>query len=56
MVDSLGAVWSPDFDAYAEGRMDLSQVRCALCEKSPCVCPPFGTPEYMALIKRRHSR
>ncbi|MEX5634939.1 hypothetical protein [Parafrankia sp. FMc2] len=55
-VNALGAVWSPDFDAYAEGRLGASQVRCALCTSAPCACPEFGTPEYFELIDRRHGR
>lgn len=56
VLDQLGAKWSPDFDAYASGEMDLSKVQCALCEKNPCECPEFGTDEYFALIDRRHGR
>ena len=55
-VNDLDAKWSPDFDAYASGRLDASSVRCALCEQAPCQCPPFGTPEYLALLNRRHGR
>ena len=28
----------------------------ALCQHAPCDCPPFGTPEYFALIDARHGR
>lgn len=52
-VDRLGAQWSEDFDRYAAGG---SGVRCALCQHSPCDCPPFGTPAYFALLERRHGR
>lgn len=45
---------SPDLDAYAAGEIDVSQVRCALCANAPCHCPEFGTPQYFALIDRRH--
>ncbi len=55
-VNQLGAVWSPDFDAYASGQLDISRVRCALCQHAPCDCPPFGTPGYFALIDLRHGR
>lgn len=55
-LDALGAVWSPDFDAYASGQLDASRVRCALCRHAPCDCPPFGTPEYFALLDRVHGR
>lgn len=53
---ALGAVWSPDFDAYGSGQLDASRVRCVLCTHAPCDCPPFGTPEYMALVDRLHGR
>ncbi|AVT39143.1 hypothetical protein [Plantactinospora sp. BB1] len=56
LLDSLGAIWSPDLDAYAAGRIDASQIRCVLCQHAPCDCPPFGSPEYMALIDKRHHR
>ena len=55
-LDALGAVWSDDFDAYASGELDISQVHCALCQCAPCRCPAFGTPEYFALIDFRHGR
>ncbi|WP_344613374.1 hypothetical protein, partial [Dactylosporangium salmoneum] len=51
-LNELGAVWSPDFDAYAEGRMPHGLVRCVLCGKAPCECPPFGSPEYLELVNR----
>jgi len=38
ILDSLGATWSPDLDAYASGELDVSQVRCALCRHAPCTC------------------
>ena len=53
-VDALGAVRSPDFDAYAAGRLDVAQVRCVLCGHAPCDCPPFGTPAYLAAVNRLH--
>jgi len=56
ILAALGAVWSPDFDAYASGQLDGSAVRCVLCGHSPCDCPPFGTPGYFALIDRLHGR
>ncbi|MEU8271229.1 hypothetical protein AB0B89_29230 [Sphaerisporangium sp. NPDC049002] len=52
----LSVKLSPDFDAYASGEMDASQIRCALCTNAPCQCPEFGTPDYFELIDRRHSR
>ncbi|MET8864693.1 hypothetical protein ABZW11_17285 [Nonomuraea sp. NPDC004580] len=54
LLDQLGAKWSPDFDAYAAG--ETSSPRCVLCTKSPCTCPEFGTPEYLALLDKRHGR
>ena len=54
IVNRLGAKWSPDFDAYASGQLDISQVRCVLCGQAPCQCPPFMSDEYVALIKRVH--
>jgi hypothetical protein len=56
ILDRLGAKWSPDFEAYAAGEIDASQVRCVLCERAPCSCPEFGTAEYLKLIDRRHGR
>ena len=53
---ALGAVWSPDLGAYASGQLDASAVRCVLCGHAPCGCPPFGTPEYLALMDRLHGR
>jgi hypothetical protein len=56
ILDELGALWSPDFGAYASGQLPADQVRCVLCLTAPCGCPPFGSPEYMALIDARHGR
>ena len=56
VLDRLGAVWSPDFSAYASGQLDASQARCLLCGHVPCDCPPFGTPGYLALVDRLHGR
>lgn len=55
-VNTLGAQWSEDFDAYAFGQLSADRVRCVLCRTAPCSCPPFGTPEYLALIDRLHGR
>jgi len=54
IVNRLGARWSPDFGSYASSQLDISQVRCALCEMAPCQCPPFMSDEYVALVKRLH--
>lgn len=56
VVNALGAVWSPDMDAYLAGEIDAGEMRCALCQHKPCQCPPFGTPEYLLLVERRHGR
>jgi hypothetical protein len=56
VLDQLGAKWSPDMDDFVSGKIDLSQMRCALCTENPCVCPEFGTPEYFALIDKRHGK
>jgi hypothetical protein len=56
VLDALDVVWSPDFAAYASGQLPASAVRCVLCGHAPCDCPPFGTPEYMALTDRLHGR
>lgn len=55
-LNSLGAKWSPDFEAYASGELDASQCRCVLCQTAPCTCPEFDTPEYHALVNRVHGR
>ena len=34
---------SPDFDAYAAGELDASQIRCVLCSTAPCSCEPCDT-------------
>lgn len=56
MLDQLGAKWSPDIDDFLDGKIDLAQMRCALCQQKPCKCPEFGTPEYLALLDKRHGR
>jgi hypothetical protein len=38
ILTALGAKWSPDFDAYASGQLDISRVRCVLCGRAPCEC------------------
>ena len=55
-VNALGAIWADDFDAYASGEIGAGQLRCVLCEQKPCQCPPFGTPEYLALVDKRHGK
>lgn len=55
-VNALGAVWSPDMDAFVAGEINAGQMRCALCQHQPCQCPPFGSPEYFALVAKRHGR
>jgi hypothetical protein len=55
-LDRLDAIWSDDFDAYASGQLDASQVHCALCTCAPCRCPAFGSAAYFALVDFRHGR
>jgi hypothetical protein len=38
ILKKLGAKWSPDFDAYASGRLPAHKVRCVLCGSAPCEC------------------
>lgn len=49
-------IWPDDFAAYAEGRLDASQVHSALCQHGPCDCPVFGTAGHFARIDKRHGR
>lgn len=53
---AISAVWSPSFDDYASGKIPASEIICALCQRSPCECPEFGSPEYFALMDRVHGR
>jgi hypothetical protein len=55
-LEQLGAVYSPDLDAYASGRLPAHAVRCLLCHLAPCQCPPFGSAGYFALTDRCHGR
>jgi hypothetical protein len=55
-LEQLGAVWSPDLDAYASGRLPAHAVRCLLCKLAPCQCPPFGSAGYFALTDAVHGR
>lgn len=54
----MSALFSPDFDAYASGKLPASSCRCVLCGHiaTGCVCPPFGHPAYFALTDFRHGR
>lgn len=56
MAKKISVKVSPDLSAYAAGELNASQIRCALCQHAPCDCPPFGTPEYFALLDRRHGK
>ena len=49
---ALGAKVSPDLDAYASGRLDISQVRCGLCGVAPCRCRQCEGPylRYLAEV------
>lgn len=66
-----GPAWTPevllemaDLEATADESPSTSvgeQIRCVLCEQTPCVCPPMGSPEsrspeFLALIQRRHAQ
>jgi hypothetical protein len=52
----MSVLWSPDFDAYASGKIPASQVHCVLCGNSPCNCPEFGTEAYFVLTDFRHGK
>lgn len=57
--DRLVAIVSPDFDAYASGRIDASQITCLMCQQRGCQpngCLTFGSPEYMARLNEIHGR
>lgn len=56
VLNSLGALWSDDFDAYASGKISADKITCVLCVCCPCRCPAFGTPGYFALLDFRHGR
>lgn len=56
LLEQLGAVTSPDLDAYAVGELPAHAVRCILCRLAPCQCPPFGSAGYFALTDRCHGR
>jgi hypothetical protein len=58
VLEQLGAVWSPDFDAYASGQLDVSQVRCVLCGRAPCQCRQCEHPyrSYLAAARGEPSR
>lgn len=50
----MNVSWSPNAEAYMSGKIDASEIICALCGNTPCVCPPFGHPAYFVLIDFRH--
>lgn len=55
LLERLGASISPDLDAYAAGELDVSQVRCVLCQVAPCVCrqcPVIVYNRYAAITGR----
>jgi hypothetical protein len=58
MGKKMSAIFSPDFDAYASGKLPAAQCHCVLCGNvaTECCCPPFGHPAYFALIDFRHGR
>jgi hypothetical protein len=53
-VNQLGALWTPDFEAYASGELSISSVRCVLCGVVGCLCPDFASADYYELLDRRH--
>ena len=59
-LEALGAAWSPDFDAYASGRLPVERVRCLMCESAPCECQArglvFGSAAYFARMDAMHGR
>jgi hypothetical protein len=59
-LEALGAVYSPDLDAYASGRLPASAVRCLMCETAPCECEArglvFGSAAYFARTDAIHGR
>lgn len=54
--NGMSVLFSPDFDAYASGKIPASAVRCVLCQNIPCNCPPFGSDAYFVLCDFRHGR
>lgn len=48
VVTALGGIIAADLDSPSP--------TCVLCQTKPCKCPPFGTPEYIALVNRRHEK
>lgn len=55
-LDQLGAIVSPDLDAYAAGQIEAGSLTCALCMRAPCRCPRFGSRAYLALCDVRHGK
>lgn len=43
-------------EAIDEAGAPCRHVKCVVCANKPCTCPKFGTPEYFALIDKRHGR
>ena len=60
ILAELGAVWSPDFAAYASGQIGIMQIRCLMCEAAPCDCEArgltFGSDAYFARLDEIHGR
>lgn len=52
----MSVLFSPDFEAYAAGKLPAASVRCVLCGNAPCNCPPFGHPAYFVLCDFRHGK
>lgn len=52
----MSVLFSPNFDAYASGKISVSEIICVLCGNNSCCCPPFGTEAYFVLIDFRHGK
>jgi|ERR1035441_1612246 hypothetical protein len=60
ILRELNAVWSPDIDGYASGKLPASAIRCLMCETAPCNCQArglvFGSAAYFDRIDKMHGR
>ena len=60
ILKRLGAVVSPDLDAYASGRISAAEIRCLICRQAPCDCAgrglTFGSDAYFARLDEIHGR
>lgn len=44
-IDQLGAVWSPSFSDYAQGKITATEVVCVLCGPGDCRCAEMTMDE-----------